>query len=59
MMAIYIAILAAVLIAGQAGATRVPSRGSLIAGWLAGPSVMAALASLLDRRRQTIMKQAL
>jgi len=58
-MAVYIVILAAFLIVGQAGANQLPSRESLITSWLAGPPLMAAIASLLDQRRQAGRKPAL
>ncbi len=51
-MAIYIAVLTVVLIVGQAGAPQSPPRASLIASWLIGPPAMAAIAFLLDWRRQ-------
>ncbi len=51
-MAVYIATLTVFLIVGQAGATRVPARGGLIASWLAAPPAMSAIAFWLDRRKQ-------
>jgi len=50
-MAIYIAILAIFLLAGQAGASQAPPRAGLIASWLAAPPAMAAIALRLDRHR--------
>jgi hypothetical protein len=51
-MAVYMAALTAFLIAGQAGATSVPSHGELIASWLAVPPAMSAIAFWLDRRKR-------
>ena len=53
-MAIYITALALFLIVGQAGATEVPSRGGLIASWLAVPPAIGAIAFWLDRRRHKL-----
>ena len=51
-MAIYIAALTAFLVAGQASASQAPPRGALIASWILGTPAMAAIALLLDRRRE-------
>jgi quinol-cytochrome oxidoreductase complex cytochrome b subunit len=52
-MAVYIAALTAFLILGQAGATEAPTRGGLIASWLAVLLAMSAIAYWLDRRKQS------
>jgi hypothetical protein len=57
-MAVYIALLAAFLIAGQAGTAETPGRGGIIGSWLVGPPAMAAIAFWLDRRKQVRMKAA-
>ena len=53
-MAVYIVLLTAFLIVGQAGAAGMPARGGLIASWLAAPPVMSAIAFWLDRRPKRI-----
>jgi hypothetical protein len=50
-MAVYVVALAAFLMAGQAGTTQAPARGGLIAGWLAVPLAISAIAFWLDRRK--------
>jgi hypothetical protein len=50
-MAVYIVLLAALMIGGQAaGGAQPPDRGSLIASWIAAPLVFAGIAAWLDRR---------
>ena len=49
-MAIYIAVLAVVLVIGQLGAAGLPSRAALITSWLMAPPIMAGIALWFDRR---------
>ena len=49
-MVIYTVALALFLVVGQASATKVPPRATLIGSWLAGPLLMAGIALWLDRR---------
>ena len=58
-MAIYIVLLTGFLVAGQAGARVVPTRGSLIASWLVAPPAMGAIAFWLDRRSRAGIKQGM
>lgn len=53
-MAFYGLFLAAFLIVGQLNATSAPPRLGLIAGWLAFPPLVAAIALWLDRERRLV-----
>ena len=51
-MTIYVVLLSVLVFAGQAGATEVPPRSTLIASWLTVPIVIAGIAFWLDRRKR-------
>jgi hypothetical protein len=57
-MVIYVVLLAALAIGGQATATEPVGRSALIANWIAAPVVFAAIAWALDRQRSDSIKSS-